>query len=204
MPYIDTRTLDREMKKGSAELVILALVEARPRQGDAGALAESIRDAISRIDTEQLVSVRNVATLEQIAAQASSRHRFRAVLVLFFASLALILAMSGVFGALACTEQQRLRDLGLRRALGASQGTVLVLVLGHATRLLGTGAAIGLLLALTLSQLLDKVLFGVEGHDASTYALALILLLLLCATAALAAPLWRATQVDPALVLRGE
>jgi putative ABC transport system permease protein len=203
MPYIDTRTLDREMKKGSAELVILALVEARPRQGDDGALGESIRDAIARIDTEQLVSVRNVATLEQIAAQASSRHRFRAVLVLCFASLALILAMSGMFGALACTVQQRLRDLGLRRALGASQGTVLVLVLGNATRLLGTGAAIGLLLALTLSQLLDRVLFGVEGHDASTYALALILLLL-CATAALAAPLWRATQVDPALVLRGE
>ena len=68
------------------------------------------------------------STLEDVAWAATGRHRFRAVMVMAFAALALVLAMVGVFGILAYSVQQRVRDFGVRRALGATTGDVLRLV----------------------------------------------------------------------------
>ncbi len=107
----------------------------RPASGRAEALASSVRAAIGRVDRDQLVSVRDVRTLEDVASEATSRHRFRAVLVITFAALALILAMVGVFGILVYSVQQRARDFGVRRAIGASTADVLRLVIADA----GTG-----------------------------------------------------------------
>ena len=92
----------------------------RPTSGRADALAPSVRAAIGRVDKEQLVSVRDVMTLEDVAWDATARHRFRAVMVMTFAGLALLLAMVGVFGILAYSVQQRVRDFAVRRALGAT------------------------------------------------------------------------------------
>ena len=89
----------------------------RPKAGRAEALTAAVRAAISRVDTEQLVSVRDIRTLGDIEWAATSRHRFRAVLVMAFAALALVLAMVGVFGILAYSVQQQVRDFGVRRAL---------------------------------------------------------------------------------------
>jgi putative ABC transport system permease protein len=108
----------------------------RPKSGDAEALAPSIRAAISRVDKEQFVSVRSVMTLDDIARAATGRHRFRAVMVMAFAALALVLAMVGVFGILAYSVQQSVRDFGVRRALGATTHDVLRLVLTNAIRAL--------------------------------------------------------------------
>ncbi len=96
----------------------------RPATGSASVLAPSVRAAIARVDKQQLVSVRNVMTLEDVAWEATGRHRFRAVLVTAFAGLALVLAMVGLFGILAYSVQRRIRDLGVRRALGATTGDV--------------------------------------------------------------------------------
>ncbi len=119
----------------------------RPKSGRAEALAPSVRAAISRVDKEQLVSVTNVMTLEDIAWAATGRHRFRAVMVVAFAALALVLAMVGVFGILAYSVQQHVRDFGVRRALGATTNDVLRLVIVNAARVIATGAAIGLVLS---------------------------------------------------------
>ena len=108
--------------------------------------ASSVRAAIGRVDKEQLVSVQDVMTLEDVAWEATARHRFRAVMVMTFAGLALLLAMVGVFGILAYSVQQRVRDFGVRRALGATTGDVLRLVVGSAVRVIAAGAVIGLLL----------------------------------------------------------
>src|SRR6185295_6202156 len=85
----------------------------RPASGRAAGLAPSIRAAIGRVDKEQLVSVRGVMTLQDVAWEATERHRFRAVMVMTFAGLALLLAMVGVFGILAYSVQQRVRDFAV-------------------------------------------------------------------------------------------
>lgn len=175
----------------------------RPQSGDAGALAPSVRAAIARVDKEGLVSVRGVMTLEDIAWEATARHRFRAVLVVTFATLALLLAMVGLFGVIAYSVQQRVRDFGIRRALGASTFDVIRPVLGSALRVIGAGVVVGLALAVFLSRLLTTMLFGVEPLDPATFAL-VIGVLTVTAAVAIAGPAWRATRIDPAVALRSE
>jgi putative ABC transport system permease protein len=175
----------------------------RPKAGRAEALASSVRAAIGRIDRDQLVSVRDVRTLDDVAWEATSRHRFRAVLVMTFAGLALLLAMVGVFGILAYAVQQRARDFGVRRALGASTADVLRLVIGDAARVIAFGAAIGLALSLLLGRVLETMLFGVPSTDAITFALVPVVLAV-TAVVAMAGPAWRAVRIDPAVALRVE
>lgn len=175
----------------------------RPASGRAEGLAPSVRAAIGQVDKEQLVSVRGVMTLEDVAWEATARHRFRAVMVMTFAGLALLLAMVGVFGILAYSVQQRVRDFGVRRALGATTGDVLRLVVGSAARVIAIGAVIGLILSTVLGRLLTTVLFGVQPMDAMTFAFVTILLALTAAVAT-AAPAWRAARIDPATALRSQ
>jgi putative ABC transport system permease protein len=175
----------------------------RPASGRAAALAPSVRAAIGRIDREQLVSVREVMTLDDVAWEAAGRHRFRAILVMTFAGLALLLAMVGVFGILAYSVQQRVRDFGVRRALGATTGDVLRLVAGSAVRTIGAGAVIGLALSAVVGRLLAAMLFGVEPWDPLTFA-SVTIVLVLTAAVSIAGPAWRATRIDPATALRGE
>jgi putative ABC transport system permease protein len=178
-------------------------VLVRPSVGDAESLVPSVRAAIGRIDKEQLVSVRDVMTLDDVASVATARHRFRAVLVTMFAGLAMVLAMVGVFGILAFAVQQHARDFGVRRALGATTGDVLRLVAGSAIRVIGTGAVIGLVLSTIWGRLLATMLFGVRPLDPMTFASVLIVVVLTAVLSA-AAPAWRATRIDPAAALRGE
>jgi putative ABC transport system permease protein len=173
----------------------------RPKSGRAEALTASIRAAISRVDTEQLVSVRSVTTLEDIAWAATGRHRFRAVMVVAFAALALVLAMVGVFGILAYSVQQRVRDFGVRRALGATTGDVLRIVVSNAARVVATGAVIGLVLSAIGGRFIETMLFGVRPLDLATFGLVAIVLFVTAAVS-IAGPAWRAVRIDPAVALR--
>jgi putative ABC transport system permease protein len=175
----------------------------RPASGRAEALVPSVRAAIARVDKEQLVSVREVMTLDEVAWEATARHRFRAVLVMAFAGLALVLAMVGMFGILAYSVQQRVREFGVRRALGATTGDVLRLVAGNALRVIAAGAIVGLALSMVLGRLLATMLFGVEPLDPTTFA-CVALVLALTAIVSIAGPAWRATRIDPAVALRNE
>jgi putative ABC transport system permease protein len=175
----------------------------RPTSQRAEVLAGSVRAAIGRVDKEQLVSVRDVMTLDDIAWDATARHRFRAVLVITFAALALVLAMVGVFGIFAYSVQQRVREFGVRIAMGASMSDVLRLVLGGAVRVIAVGMVIGLGLAAVLSRSLASVLFGVEPLDPLTFG-SVALVLLVTAVISTAGPAWRAARIDPAVTLRGE
>jgi putative ABC transport system permease protein len=175
----------------------------RPVSGRAAGLAPAVRAAIGRVDTEQLVSVRDVMTLEDVAWDATARHRFRAVLVMTFAALALVLAMIGVFGVLAYSVQQRVRDFGVRRALGATTSDVFRLVVGSAVRMIAAGAVIGLALSALLGRLLATMLFGVQPLDPVTFAVVTIVVAFTAAVSVVG-PAWRATRIDPAVALRGE
>jgi putative ABC transport system permease protein len=175
----------------------------RPASGRADALAPSVRRAISRVDKEQLVGVTNVLTLEDIARAATGRHRFRAVMVVAFAGLALVLAMVGVFGMLAYAVQQHVRDFGVRRALGATTNDVLRLVVSQAARVVALGTVIGLALSALSGRLIQTMLFGVRPLDLATFAFVTIVLGITAALS-LVGPAWRAARIDPAVALRNQ
>ena len=179
------------------------LLMVRAKTGRADALTPAVRAAISRIDREQLVSIRDIVTLEDVEWAATGRHRFRAVMVSAFAILAMVLAMVGVFGILAYSVQQRMRDFGLRRALGATNGDVFKLVAGNAVRVVTIGAAIGLILSAVLGRLIVSMLFGVQPLDVPTFAL-VVFVLAITAAASIAGPAWRAVKIEPATVLRSK
>jgi putative ABC transport system permease protein len=174
-----------------------------PWSGSAQALAPIVRAAFARIDKDQRVSVRTVMTLDDVASAATARYRFRAILVMAFAGLALVLAMVGVFGALAYSVEQRVRDFGVRRALGATTGDVLRLVIGSAARVIVAGAAIGLILSIAFGRLVATMLFGVQPLDPVTFG-AVGIVLALTAAISIAGPAWRVTRIDPVVALRAE
>jgi putative ABC transport system permease protein len=170
---------------------------------DAAALTSAVRAAIARIDREQLVGVRDVMTLEEVASTATERHRFRAVLVATFALVALTLAMVGVFGIVGYAVQQRLRDVAVRRALGASSADVCRVVARGIAPVFVVGLAVGALAAAALGRVLATVLYGVEPLDPLTFAAAAAVLALAGALA-IAVPVRRALRIDPAVALRSQ
>jgi putative ABC transport system permease protein len=173
----------------------------RPERLDATALTAPIRAAVARVDRERAVA--RVRTMRAITEEATSRPRFRAVLVGAFALLALTLASVGVFGVLTQSVQQRMREFGVRVALGASRQDVVGLVVHHAARITIAGVAAGLLLALTLGRLLATLIYPVAPTDPLTFGVVPVIAILTAAAACIA-PAWRATRADPAKAFRDE
>ena len=178
-----------------------AYLIVRVTDGDVVSLAPAVRTAIAKVDPRQAVN--NINTLEGIAGTATERYRFRALLVGTFGSLALMLAMVGVFGVLAYSVQQRTRELGVRIALGATPVSVIVLVLSGAGRVVGVGTVLGLLIAAGLGRAITSFLFGVQPLDLTTFV---VVAGVLVATAliAMATPAIRAARVDPVVAFRSE
>jgi putative ABC transport system permease protein len=175
----------------------------RSQTDRASALAPSVRAVVARIDKSQTTGVASVTTIEDVEWAATGRHRFRAVMVTAFAVLAVVLAMVGVFGILAYSVQQRMRDFGVRRALGATSGDVIRLVASNAIRVIALGAVIGLVAAAMTGRLIVSMLFGVQPLDFWTFAL-VTLVISLTAVLSIAGPAWRAVRIDPATVLRAK
>jgi putative ABC transport system permease protein len=173
----------------------------RPQSGPAEALLPAVRAAIARVDRERPVA--RVRTIDVVAAEATSRPRFRAVLVGTFAALSLGLAMVGVFGLLAYSVQQRVRAFGVRIAMGAAASDVLRLVLGDAAKLMLIGLVLGLTAAAALSRYLTTLLYEVRPLDPLTF-IAVPVVLLVTAAIAVATPAWRAARVDPVVAFRVE
>ena len=160
-----------------------------------------MRAAIASVDKDRPVA--RVRTIDTVAFEANARPRFRAVLVGTFATLALVLAMVGVFGVLAYSVQQRMREFGVRVAMGARMRDVLRLVLTGAARLTVIGIVIGLAAAAALSRFVATLVFPVAPLDPVTFTV-VPLVLLATAAIAVAAPAWRAARVDPVVAFRSE
>jgi putative ABC transport system permease protein len=139
--------------------------------------------------------------MDDIASQSVARPRFRAQLIGAFAFLALVLAAAGVGGVLACAVGQRVREFGIRRALGAQKGDILGLVLAGGARMLTVGLVLGLAAAAGLTRSLASLLYGVRPLDPISFVTAPIVLTAV-ALLACAAPAWRAARVDPSVALR--
>jgi ABC-type antimicrobial peptide transport system permease subunit len=147
--------------------------------------------------------VNNIDTLEGIAGTATERYRFRALLVGTFGSLALLLAMVGVFGVLAYSVQQRTRELGVRIALGATPVSVIALVLSGPGRVVAMGTALGLLIGAGTGRVMSSFLFGVQPFDLVTFVV-VSGILVVTALIAMAMPAIRAMRIDPVVAFRAE
>jgi predicted permease len=148
--------------------------------------------------------VYDVQTMEEISSASMMSQRFPTILLGAFAVLALLLASSGIYGVISYLMTQRVREIGIRLALGAEKQDVLRMVLGQGLRMAAAGIAIGIVAALVLARLLSsfsQLLFGVRSNDPPTLAV-VSLVLIGAALLACYVPARRAARVDPLIALR--
>jgi putative ABC transport system permease protein len=167
---------------------------------DPSALVPAVERAIWSVDRNQPII--RVATMEQLLDRSEAQRHFVLTVFMAFGLTALILAAIGVFGLISGSVTERLSEIGVRTALGASRGNIVLMVLRQGMTLAGVGVVIGIAGGAAVSGILRTFLFGIGRSDVVTFAAA-SLLVLAVAVAASAIPAWRAGQVDPAQTLRG-
>src|SRR5437588_691829 len=162
-------------------------------------LVPQVRATVQAIDAEQPIA--DVRTMDQWVSQSLQNRRTPMALLAVFGVVALVLSAIGIYGIVAFGVTQRVREFGIRHALGADSGSILSLVLAEGLRTAGVGIVIGLLGALALTRSLQSLLFGVTAHDPLVFA-GVAAVLLAVALAACYVPARRATRVDPMVALR--
>jgi predicted permease len=169
--------------------------------GAATPAVESLRREV-RGATGDLV-LYEVRTMDQIAGATLARQRFLLLLFGIFAGLALLLACIGIYGVLAYVTGQRIPEIGVRMALGATAGDCMRLVLRQSIGMIAAGAAIGMAAAFAAGKLLERLVEGVRSTDPMTFAL-MLMVLIVAALFASYLPARRASRVDPMKALRQE
>jgi putative ABC transport system permease protein len=169
--------------------------------GDPTAIASSVRNAIWSVDRNQ--PILRVVAMNHLVEVSEAERRFVLILFAAFGAVALLLAAVGIYGVLSGSVNERIREIGVRAALGASRRDILTLVLRDGLLLTGVGVVIGLAAAATGTQALQSLLFNVSRLDPVTYV-GVIALLVAVAIVACASPAWRASRVDPSITLRAE
>jgi putative ABC transport system permease protein len=164
-------------------------------------LVSAVTTAIHEVDRQ--TPVVEVATMEDVIANSLSTRRFNMLLLASFAGLALLLAAVGVYSVLAYSVRRRVREIGIRMALGAEMADVLRLILFEGIRPVLIGVVIGLAGALALGRVVASLIYGVKPSDPATF-FAVSALLATVALLASIVPAYRATQVDPMKTLRNE
>jgi putative ABC transport system permease protein len=190
-------TLYRPMAQAPAD----ALVFAIRTQGDPLALAADARTAIARVDATQPLF--EVMTMRRVLADRTISLQYIATVMAAYAALALLLAILGLYAVMTYLVAQRVREIGVRIALGATGADVTRLTLSQAARLTALGVAIGLALAVALGRVMEAGLLGIVSTDIRS-TLAIAAALAVTALAASYLPARRAAAVDPIVALRAE
>ncbi len=161
----------------------------------------AITKAVHELDPEQPVV--DIRTMDEVAMGSISRRRFTMLLLAAFAGLALVLAAVGIYSVLSYAVRQRVREIGIRLALGARPADVLRMTVFNGMRPTLVGVVIGLAGAAAISRLLSSFVFGISGTDPATFASVVALVLIVGLSASLL-PAYRATMIDPIKTLRDE
>jgi ABC-type antimicrobial peptide transport system permease subunit len=169
--------------------------------GQPTGIIESLRRAVHQ--TDPALELRGVRSMEEVVNHSLRRERIVANLGGYFSLTALALACLGIYGTLSFSVAQRVREIGVRVALGAPRNTVLWLVIAKGLKLALTGSAIGLAGALAVTRLVSRLLYGVSPTDPLTFASVPVAFLLVGILASLI-PARRATRVDPVTALRAD
>jgi predicted permease len=179
---------------GSATFVLRLAAEP-------GAVTPSIRAAVREIDAN--LPLENLRTVEEQVGRLLTQERLFARLCSFFGVLALLLAAVGLYGLMSYSVVRRTGEIGLRMALGAVPGRVLLMVVRESLALVVLGVLIGIAAAFGATKWISSMLFGLPPNDPATYAL-VVALMLIVATFACLLPARRAAKVDPMMALRME
>ena len=193
MIYISTF----QVESGASRHAVLVVRTA----GNPAALAASARRAIWSVDKD--LPVFGVTTMDNVLAGSVAQRRFSMSLLGAFSGLALLMAAIGLYGVLSYSVSQRMHEMGLRMALGASARDLMRLVVGQGIRVALAGVAVGLAASFAATRLLAGMLFGVSPLDPLTFT-AVAVVLLAAAFLASFIPARRATKVDPMVALRYE
>ena len=169
--------------------------------GDAAALVGPVRGAARALDPS--LALYGIETMDQTLSASLAERRFVSVLLSIFGAVALLLALIGVHGVLSFAVRQRVPELGIRMALGASSSRVLRLVLREGVLLAGAGVLLGAAGALAGTRLLAGMLYGVSSTDPATFVGVAAAILAVAAVASWS-PARRAARVDPGITLRAE
>ena len=168
---------------------------------DPAALTNAVQREFLAVDGQ--LPVAKFRTMEQVISESTARTELQMLLLTIFAGVALLLAAIGIYGLMSYSVEQRTQEIGIRVALGASNGQMLRLVIAQGLTLAGIGMVVGLAAAFGLSRLLSSLLFGVKASDPVAFG---------AVTAALATVAWvaayiparRAMKIDPIVALRYE
>jgi len=162
-------------------------------------LAPALRRAVSAVDP--LLPLGQPRTMQQIIDETLATPRFQSTLLALLGGCGLLLAIIGIYGVISLLVLQRTHEFGIRLALGASRAQVLTLVVRQGLILAIIGIAIGGVVSLAATRVLDSLLFGVSSRDPLTLAVVGVMLALLAVLASIV-PAWRAMRVDPLVAIR--
>ena len=169
--------------------------------GDPRAMAETIRRTIHAL--EPIRSVYDLTPLVDQISDAYAENRLRTILLVFFASAAILLACVGLYGTISYTVNLRSREVGLRLALGAMRTRIVGLFLSQGLLVAGLGCLAGLAIALGFTRLISGMLYGVSANDPVTLVSVVAIVLVVAIIASLL-PAIRAARLEPMRVLREE
>jgi ABC-type antimicrobial peptide transport system permease subunit len=185
-------------QRGDPLLFNYFYIGVRAAQGPPAQLARSVAAALAGVNHDLTMTFR---PLSAFVDDALAQDRLVAMLSAFFGALALLLAGLGLYGVTAYAVARRRTEIGIRMALGASPSGVVRLVIARVAWLVGTGVMIGGGLSLWASSLIASLLYGLRPRDPATLVGAAITLIAVAAIAGWL-PAYRASQTDPAEVLR--
>jgi len=177
------------------------MLSVRSVNVDSKTLAAAITREIHAVDKD--LAVTEVSTLPDILARESSPRRFNTWLFAVLAGLALVLALTGVYGVMSYSVARRTHEVGIRMALGAGHRQVLRLFISQGMKLIVAGLVAGLIGSFMLTRMIASLLFGVSSTDKTTFG-AVAFGLLVVGLLACYIPARRATKVDPLVALRYE
>ena len=169
--------------------------------GDPEGLSRSVINAVKAVDPEQPILF--MRTLEDIVEESLGERPLAMLLLSLFALLALLLASVGIYSVLAYTVRQRVREIGIRMALGAPVKGLLRMIVVEGLKPTLIGVVLGLVLAAALVRVMTTLLFGVSQYDPGTFSMVALLMVGVGIVATLV-PAYRATRVDPIVTLRSE
>lgn len=170
-------------------------------KAQSSSLSLAVRNEVSKLDRD--IPLAQVRTMNEILSTSVAPRRFSMLLLMILSVAAFVLAVAGVYSVISYSVTQQRQEIGIRLALGAQARDIFRLILGQTAVLVVVGMAIGLVFALMGARAMNRLLYGVSAADVASW-LAVIAVMFCAGQLAGFVPTWRATKLDPKIVLQSQ